>query len=96
MPYTVGRTVAAGFVGGFAFILGTFVTFAQFSGSRRGQTGLLFDPATQHPKVIAVWKDFEPLPRVIESPATILVGMLLFGLAYASCTAPSRLRGVRV
>lgn len=83
MPYTVRRTMVAGLIGGFAFVLGTFLTFAQLSGSRRGHTGLLFDPATQHPKVIAVWKDIEPLPRVIESPPVILGGMLLFGLAYA-------------
>ncbi|MGH9159927.1 MAG: hypothetical protein ACRD2X_08070 [Vicinamibacteraceae bacterium] len=83
MSYAIGRTMAAGVAGGFAFILGTFLTFAQLSGSRRGHTGLLFDPATQHPKVIAVWKEIEPLPRVIENPPIILAGMLLFGLAYA-------------
>jgi hypothetical protein len=48
MRYSVGRTVTAGFVGGLAFVLCTFLTFAQFSGSKRGQTGILFDPATQH------------------------------------------------
>jgi hypothetical protein len=83
VPHSVRRTVVAGLAGGLAFVLGTFVTFAQFSGSRRGQTGLLFNPATQHQKVIAVWKDIEPLPRVLESPPVILSGMLLFALAYA-------------
>jgi hypothetical protein len=60
----IGRTITAG---GLAFVLGTFVTFAQFSGSKRGQKGLLFNPATQQPKVIAVWKNIEPLLRVIEN-----------------------------
>jgi hypothetical protein len=83
MSYPLTRTIVAGFAGGLAFILGTFLTFAQLSGSRRGQEGLLFNPATQHPKVIAVWKDIEPLPRVIENPPIILGGMFLFGLAYA-------------
>jgi hypothetical protein len=83
MLYTVRRTIVAGFMGGLAFVLGTFLTFAQFSGSRRGQEGLLFNPATQHPKVIAAWKDIEPLPRVIENPPIILAGMMLLGLAYA-------------
>jgi hypothetical protein len=83
MSYSVGRTIAAGFAGGLAFVFGTFLTFAQLSGSRRGQEGLLFNPATQHPKVIAVWKDIQPLPRVIENPLVILAGMILFGLAYA-------------
>jgi hypothetical protein len=77
------RTIAAGLAGGLAFILGTFLTFAQFGGSKRGQQGLLFNPATQHPKVIAVWKEIEPLPRVIENPPVIVAGMLLFALAYA-------------
>jgi hypothetical protein len=77
------RTVVAGLAGGVAFALGTFVTFAQLGGSRRGEQGLLFDPDTQSAKVIAVWKQIEPLPRVIESPAVILVGMVAFGIAYA-------------
>jgi hypothetical protein len=79
----IPRTIFAGLTGGLAFVLGTFLTFAQFSGSRRGQDGVLFDPEVQHPKVIAVWKEIEPLPRVIDSPLIILVGMVGFGIAYA-------------
>jgi hypothetical protein len=77
------RTLVAGLAGGVAFALGTFVTFAQLAGSRRGEQGLLFDPDTQSAKVIAVWKQIEPLPRVIQTPAVILVGMVCFGIAYA-------------
>jgi hypothetical protein len=77
------RTVAAGLTGGLAFVLGTFLTFAQFSGSRQGDTGLLFSPDTQHAKVIAVWKEIEPLPRVIVQPSIILAGMVIFAIAYA-------------
>jgi hypothetical protein len=73
----------AGLAGGMAFLLGTFVTFALLGGSRKGETGVLFDPDTQHPKVIAAWKEIEPLPRVIDQPATILAGMVLFAVAYA-------------
>jgi hypothetical protein len=80
---SIWRTLAAGLAGGVAFVLGTFLTFAQLSGSRRGEEGLLFDPDTQHEKVIAVWKQLEPLPRVIETPAVILLGMVAFGIAYA-------------
>jgi hypothetical protein len=83
MESTIRRTITAGIAGGFAFILGTFLTFAQLSGSKRGQQGLLFNPATQSPKVIAVWKEIEPLPRVIENPPVIVIGMILFGLIYA-------------
>ena len=41
------------------------------------------DPATQSPKVIAVWKEIEPLPRVLESPLLILGGLVFCGLACA-------------
>jgi hypothetical protein len=80
---SITRTIAAGLGGGLGFVLGSFLTFALLSGSRRGQSGLLFDPDTQHPKVIAVWKEIEPLPRVIEQPPVILGGMMLLGVAFA-------------
>lgn len=80
---TIRRTIVAGLAGGVAFALGTFLTFAQLGGSRRGEQGLLFDPDTQHPKVIAVWKEIEPLPRVIETPTVVLVGLIVFGIGYA-------------
>ena len=77
------RTLAAGGAGGLAFVLGTFLTFGLFGGSRSGHQGLLFDPDTQHPKVITVWKVLEPLPRITETPAVILAGLLGFGIGYA-------------
>ncbi|WP_446214829.1 hypothetical protein [Micromonospora sp. IBHARD004] len=80
---SIWRTLAAGLAGGIAFVLGTFVTFRLLGGSRLGAEGLLFDPDTQHPKVITVWKELEPLPRILENPLTILGGMLAFGIGYA-------------
>jgi hypothetical protein len=80
---SIPRTLLAGLADGVAFVLGTVITFAQLAGSRRGQQGLLFDPDTQSEKVIAVWKQLEPLPRVIETPVVILGGMVVFGIAYA-------------
>ncbi|MFI5909375.1 hypothetical protein [Dactylosporangium sp. NPDC051541] len=77
------RTVIAGVAGGLAFIVSNVLTFGVLGGSRRGQQGLLFDPDTQHPKVITVWKTLEPLPRIIETPALILAGLLMFGIGYA-------------
>jgi hypothetical protein len=59
---SIWRTLVAGLAGGVAFVLGTVVTFAQLAGSRQGEEGLLFDPDTQSQKVIAVWKQLEPLP----------------------------------
>jgi hypothetical protein len=79
----IRRTLVAGLAGGVAFLLGTFLTFALLGGSREGETGLLFDPDTQHRKVIDAWKEIEPLPRVIEQPAVILAGMVAFAFAYA-------------
>jgi hypothetical protein len=38
---SIRRTLMAGLAGGAAFVLGTFLTFAQFSGSRRGAEGVL-------------------------------------------------------
>lgn len=80
---TILRTIAGGLAGGIAFVLGTFVTFRQLGGSREGAEGLLFDPDTQSAKVIAVWKEMAPLPRVLETPAIILAGLIAFGLCYA-------------
>jgi hypothetical protein len=77
------RTVMAGAAGGLAFVLGNALTFGLLGGSRPGRQGLLFDPDTQHPKVITVWKVLEPLPRIIDTPALILAGLLLFGIGYA-------------
>ena len=83
MTPRLSRTVLAGLAGGLAFVLGSVLTFALLGGSRRGQTGLLFDPATQSPKVIAVWKEIEPLPRIIDTPAVMLLGFFAFAMAYA-------------
>jgi hypothetical protein len=80
---SIPRTLLAGLAGGVAFVLGTVATFAQLAGSRRGEEGLLFDPDTQSEKVIAVWKQLEPLPWVIDTPVVIIGGMVAFGLAYA-------------
>jgi hypothetical protein len=83
MTMPLSRTIFAGLAGGLAFVLGTVLTFALFGGSRRGQTGLLFDPATQSPKVIAAWKEIEPLPQIIENPPVMVFGFFIFAMAYA-------------
>lgn len=81
--HSTGRTLVAGIGGGLGFLLGTSLTFALLGGSRRGETGVLFDPGTQHAKVIAVWKEIEPLPRIVDTPIVILAGMVAFGVAHA-------------
>lgn len=91
----------AGMLGGLAFAVVNFVTFGLFSGSRAGQTGLLFDPSSQSAKVIAVWKEIQPLPWLITQPWIIAIALVFFGIIYAGLYAsvekawPARL-GARV
>jgi hypothetical protein len=83
MKTSITRTVLAGLAGGLALALTNFLTFGLLGGSRRGQTGLLFDPATQSPKVIAVFKDIEPLPVIVTRPYLILAGFVVFAVGHA-------------
>lgn len=46
-------------------------------------TGLLHDPRWQSPKLIAVWTQIEPLPRVVGSPLPIILGLFAFSLFHA-------------
>ena len=78
MKASVIRAILAGLAGGLALALANFLTFGLLGGSRRGQTGLLFDPATQSHKVIAVYKEIEPLPYIITRPYLILAGFAVF------------------
>jgi len=72
-----------GVVGGLTFGVVNVLTFGLFSGSRPGQTGLLFDPSTQSAKVIAVWKQIQPLPVLVTQPWIITFGLVLLGIIYA-------------
>jgi hypothetical protein len=80
---TFGRTLIGGIAGFLGFVTGLYFTFAQFGGSRRGQTGLLFNPETQSHKLIAVWKEIEPLPRLIVDPLPMFAGYLVFTIGWA-------------
>src|SRR5258707_7490905 len=80
---TLLRTLMGGLACFAAFVLGLFFTFARFGGSRRGQTGLLFNPTTQSAKLIAVWKEIEPLPLLVSSPSLMFAGYLAFGIGWA-------------
>jgi hypothetical protein len=80
---TFGRTLIGGLAGFLGFVTGLYFTFAQFGGSRRGQTGLLFNPETQSHKLIAVWKEIEPLPRLVVDPLPMFAGYLVFTIGWA-------------
>jgi hypothetical protein len=77
------RTLIAGAAAGLALSLVNFLTFGLLGGSHRGQTGLLFNPATQSPKVIAVYKVIEPLPFIVTRPYLILAGFVAFAVGHA-------------
>jgi hypothetical protein len=83
MKASVIRAILAGLAGGLALALTNFLTFGLLGGSRRGQTGLLFDPATQSHKVIAVYKEIEPLPYIVTRPYLILAGFVVFAIGHA-------------
>ena len=83
MNITWKHRALAGLAGGLVFAVVNFLTFGLLSGSRVGQTGLLFNPSTQSAKVIAVWKEIQPLPWLVTQPWVITIGLLLFGVIYA-------------
>jgi hypothetical protein len=80
---SISRTLISGLAAFVGFVTGLYVTFAQFGGSRPGETGLLFNPETQSHKLIAVWKEIEPLPRLVVDPLPMFAGYLLFSIGWA-------------
>jgi hypothetical protein len=80
---SIAWTIVSGLAGGTAFLAALFLTFARFGGAGQGETGLLYDPRTQSAKLIAVWKEIEPLPLTIENPAPILAGYIVFAICFA-------------
>ncbi len=76
------RTVLAGIGGGFAMNLVMLLTFRLIGFGWNGK-GFLLNPDVQSRKLIAVWTEIEPLPLVVNSPAPIIVGIILFGIIHA-------------
>ena len=82
MKQSHARTVLAGIAGGFAMNLVMLLTF-RFIGFGASGEGILLDPSLQSEKLIAVWTEIEPLPLVVNQPAPIIRGIILFGIAHA-------------
>ncbi|MFC6018080.1 hypothetical protein ACFP2T_17955 [Plantactinospora solaniradicis] len=80
---TLIRTLAGGLAGGAAVCVALYATFAAWGGSKRDEVGLLFDPSTQSAKLIAIWKEIEPLPLLISSPEPIIGSYFGFAIGYA-------------
>lgn len=76
------KTIVAGVAGGMAMNLAMLLTFRGIGFGWNGD-GILLTSPIQSQKLIAVWTELEPLPLVVVSPAPIILGMLLFGIAHA-------------
>ncbi len=82
MKPSTSKTVLAGICGGFAMNLAMLLTFRLIGLGWRGK-GILLDPDVQSRKLIAVWTEIEPLPLVVNHPAPIIAGIVLFGIIHA-------------
>ncbi len=82
MQFKFFKTLLAGLTGGFALNLTMLLTFRLLGFGWKGG-GILLDPTIQSPKLIAVWTKLEPLPLVVNSPAPIIAGLMLFAIAHA-------------
>jgi hypothetical protein len=76
------RTVLAGIGGGFAMNLAMLLTFRLIGFGWRGK-GILLNPDVQSRKLIAVWTEIEPIPLVVNNPAPIIIGIILFGIIHS-------------
>lgn len=77
-----GRTILAGIAGGLAMNITMLLTFRLLGFGWNGG-GILLESSIQSQKLIAVWTQLEPLPRVVNAPAPIILGMVLFGVIHA-------------
>lgn len=77
------RILFAGLAGGLSLNLVMILTFRVVGFGWNGG-GILLDPALQSSKLIAVWTELEPLPKVYADPVPIVVGLLGFGFVHAA------------
>jgi hypothetical protein len=80
-PSTI-RTALAGVAGGAAMNITMLLTFSLLGFGWTGN-GILVNPDLQSSKLIAVWKQIEPLPLVVVKPAPIIIGIVFFGVIHA-------------
>lgn len=82
MKQSHSRTVIAGVAAGVAMNLAMLLTFRLIGFGVNGD-GFLLDPSLQSDKLIAVWTRIEPLPLVVNRPAPIIAGVIVFGILQA-------------
>jgi hypothetical protein len=76
------RTLLAGLAAGTAMNAAMLLTFRLLGFGWDGD-GILLRSPSQSPKLIAVWTELEPIPLVVNAPASIIIGILLFGIVHA-------------
>lgn len=79
---SISKTIVAGLAGGITLNIVMLLTFRLIGFGWNGG-GLLLDPSIQSQKLIAVWTKLEPLPLVVNAPAPIILGLILFGIGHA-------------
>ena len=82
MKPTHARTIMAGIAGGIAMNLTMLLTFRLLGFGWNGG-GILIRSSMQSKKLIAVWTQLEPIPLVVNAPAPIIIGIVLFGVFHA-------------
>lgn len=75
-------TIFAGICGGVALNIVMLLTFRLIGFGWHGG-GILLDPNVQSRKLIAVWTEVEPIPLVVNNPAPIIIGLILFAVGHA-------------
>jgi len=82
MKPTHGRTIIAGITGGLSMNVAMLLTFRLLGFGWNGD-GILIESPAQSKKLIAIWTEMEPIPLVVNEPAPIIIGIILFGIIHA-------------
>lgn len=82
MKPTHARTIMAGIAGGLSMNVVMLLTFRLLGFGWNGG-GILLESPAQSKKLIAVWTEIEPIPLVVNEPAPIIIGIMLFGVIHA-------------
>jgi hypothetical protein len=76
------RILLAGVTGGITMYVGMFLTFTLVGGVGPEESGLILGSAAQSDKLVAVYTELEPLPKIWSDPLPMLVGLLGFGVLH--------------
>lgn len=82
MRAPVHRVLISGLAGGVALNGAILLTFRLLGFGWYGG-GILLEPSRQSKKLIMVWTEIEPLPRVVSDPLPVMAGLLAFGVLHA-------------